>query len=136
MNSDLTRNLVDTCALWHEEKQRRDYDPSRPITSVIAIPRGDKAGAILRGRYLGAAEDDPRKTRVQSQQILVPGEVVAGLLANIFRIKNLLDAVILMVGVATILALLLVFALSLRLRQREVQTIFKLGCSRATIAGC
>jgi putative ABC transport system permease protein len=27
-----------------------------------------------------------------------------------------------------------VFALSLRLRQREIQTIFKLGCRRATIA--
>jgi putative ABC transport system permease protein len=27
-----------------------------------------------------------------------------------------------------------VFALSLRLRQREIQTVFKLGCRRATIA--
>ena len=26
------------------------------------------------------------------------------------------------------------FALSLRLRQREIRTIFKLGCSRSTIA--
>jgi putative ABC transport system permease protein len=43
-----------------------------------------------------------------------------------------LDAVIVIVGAATLLALLLVFALSLRLRQRELQTIFKLGCSRAT----
>ncbi len=101
-----------------------------PITSVIAIPRDDKASAILRGRYLGAAGDDVPET----QQILVPGEVVAGLLDNIFRIKNVLDAVILVVGAATVLALLLVFALSLRLRQREIQTIFKLGCSRSTIA--
>ena len=49
-------------------------------------------------------------------------------------IKNVLDAVILMVGMATILALALVLALSLRLRQGEIQTIFKLGCSRTTIA--
>ena len=28
---------------------------------------------------------------------------------------------------------MLVFALSLRLRQPEIQTIFKLGCSRSTI---
>ncbi len=60
--------------------------------------------------------------------------MVEGLLANIFRIKNVLDAVILVVGMATVLALVLVFALSLRLRQREIQTIFKLGCSRSTIA--
>jgi putative ABC transport system permease protein len=35
---------------------------------------------------------------------------------------------------ATILAIILIFALSLRLRQREIQMIFKLGCSRMTIA--
>ena len=56
------------------------------------------------------------------------------MLANIFRIKSILDAVILVVGMATVFALILVFALSLRLREREIQTIFKLGCSRATIA--
>jgi putative ABC transport system permease protein len=41
--------------------------------------------------------------------------------------------VISVVALATILAIVLVFALSLRLRQREIQTIFKLGCRRATI---
>ena len=60
--------------------------------------------------------------------------VIDGLLQNIFRIKNVLDAVISVVALATILAIVLVFALSLRLRQREIQTIFKLGCRRATIA--
>ncbi len=64
---------------------------------------------------------------------MVPRDVIEDLLANIFRIKNVLDAVILLVGMTTVLALILVFALSLRLRQREIETIFKLGCSRATI---
>ena len=41
---------------------------------------------------------------------------------------------ILIVGLSTLLALLLVFSLSLRLRQQEIDTIFKLGCNRATIA--
>ena len=45
-----------------------------------------------------------------------------------------LDAVISVVALATILAVILVFALSLRLRQREIQTIFRLGCRRANIA--
>ncbi len=44
-----------------------------------------------------------------------------------------MDAVISVVALATILAIILVFALSLRLRQREIQTIFRLGCRRATI---
>ena len=39
-----------------------------------------------------------------------------------------------MVTLATVLAVILVFALSLRLRQREIQTIFKIGCSRMTTA--
>ena len=46
----------------------------------------------------------------------------------------MLDAVIAVVALATVLAIILVFALSLRLRQREIQTIFKIGCSRMTIA--
>lgn len=104
-------------------------DPAHhPITAVIALPRDEKAAAILRGRFVVAGSDG------DMHQILVPSEVIEGLLANIFRIKNVLDAVILVVGTATVLALILVFALSLRLRQREIQTIFKLGCSRSTIA--
>ena len=96
-----------------------------PVAAVIAIPHDVRSGTILRGRYL---------ERESANQIIVPAKVIDGLLQNIFRIKNVLDAVIVIVGAATLLALLLVFALSLRLRQRELQTIFKLGCSRSTIA--
>jgi putative ABC transport system permease protein len=96
-----------------------------PVAAVIAIPHDVKSGTILRGRYL---------ERESTRQVIVPEKVIDGLLQNIFRIKNVLDAVIVIVGAATLLALLLVFALSLRLRQRELQTIFKLGCSRATTA--
>ncbi len=67
------------------------------------------------------------------EQIVRPEEVIDGLLQNIFRIKNVLDAVILVVGTGTVLAIILVFALSLRLRQREMATIFKLGCGRMTM---
>ncbi len=37
-------------------------------------------------------------------------------------------------GLATVMAIILVFALSLRLRPREMETIFELGCRRATTA--
>ena len=96
-----------------------------PITAVIALPHDNKSGTILRGRYLA---------REETQQIVTPEDVIDGLLQNIFRIKNVLDAVISVVALATVLSVILVFALSLRLRQREIQTIFKLGCRRATIA--
>jgi len=96
-----------------------------PITAVIAVPFDTKSGTILQGRYL---------SKEARNQIIKPQTVIDGLLENIFRIKSLLDAVISVVALATILAIVLVFALSLRLRQREIETIFKLGCSRATIA--
>jgi len=96
-----------------------------PISAVIAAPFDAKSGTILRGRYLSKEE---------TQQIVKPEEVIDSLLQNIFRIKNVLDAVIAVVALATVLAVILVFALSLRLRQSEIQTIFKIGCSRMTIA--
>jgi putative ABC transport system permease protein len=118
--TEITPENIDS---FHFHGDPADY----PITAVIALPYDDKSGALLRGRYV--AMGDAHET----QQVLVPGDVIEGLLANIFRIKSVLDAVILVVGMATVLALILVFALSLRLRQGEFQTIFKLGCSRATI---
>jgi putative ABC transport system permease protein len=96
-----------------------------PLSAVIAVPEDIKAGTILRGRYLDGDA---------GYQLVVPETVIDGLLANIFRIKHMLDAVILVVGIATVLALILVFALSIRLRQREIHTVFRLGGSRLTVA--
>ena len=128
------KNVAVTAKLYHHtEITEKNIDSFHfhgdlgeyPITAVIAIPHDDKSGTILRGRYI---------SREETQQVVRPEDVIDGLLQNIFRIKNVLDAVISVVALATILAIILVFALSLRLRQREIQTIFKLGCRRATIA--
>jgi putative ABC transport system permease protein len=100
-------------------------DPSGyPATAVIVLPHDEKSGTILRGRYL----EDERYRMVKSE------DVIDGLLQNIFRVRNVLDAVILIVGFGTVLAIVLVFALSLRLRQREMTTIFRMGCRRMTMA--
>jgi len=96
-----------------------------PLTAVLAVPYDKKSGTILQGRYLG--KETP-------YQIVQPKEVIDTLMANIFKIRNVLDTVIMLVGTATMLALILVFSLSLRLREREIDVIFKLGCSRATIS--
>jgi len=126
-------NVAATAKLFHfQEITEKNIDSfhfhgnlsSYPITAVIAVPYDVKSGTILRGRYL---------TKNETRQIVKPEEVIDGLLQNIFRIKNVLDAVISVVTLATILAIVLVFALSLRLRHREIETIFKLGCRRATI---
>ena len=93
-----------------------------PITAVLAVADDVKSATLLRGRYL----ENPQ------YHIVRPKDVVEGLLENIFRIKSVIDSVIAIVGLATVMAIILVFALSVRLRQRELSTIFKLGCSRMT----
>jgi putative ABC transport system permease protein len=128
------KNVAATAKLYqHTEITEKNIDvfhfhgdlAQYPITAVLAVPQDDKSGTILRGRYLA---------REETRQIVKPADVIDSLLQNIFRIKNVLDAVISVVALATVMAIILVFALSLRLRQREIQTIFKLGCRRATIA--
>ena len=116
-----TEITTENISSFHFHGDPSDY----PITAVIALPHDEKSATLLRGRYVG---EDVR------EQITKPRQVIDELLENLFRIKDVLDGVIVVVGFATVLALILVFALSLRLRQREMDTIFKLGCSRMTIA--
>lgn len=116
--NEITANNIDS---FHPHGDSAQF----PITGIIAIPYDDKSGTLLRGRYLDASA---------SLQVVRPAEVIDTLIDNIFRIRNVLDAVILLVGGTTMLALMLVFALSLKLRQREMDTNFRLGCCKATIA--
>ncbi len=95
-----------------------------PITAVIAAPYDERSAALLRGRYL-----DPD----QAEQIVVPAEVIRGLLDEVFRIRRVLDAIVLVVAVAAGLALALAGFLSVRLREREIETVFKLGCRPMTV---
>ncbi|MGH8579419.1 MAG: ABC transporter permease [Gammaproteobacteria bacterium] len=100
-------------------------DPaSYPITAVLAVPPDQKSASILRGRFLAAEE---------TNQMVKPSEVIAGLLQNVFRIKQLVDAVIVVVALATAMAIALVLTLSLRLRQQEMHTVVMLGGSRLTV---
>lgn len=100
-------------------------DPSiYPLTAIITVPHDDKSATILRGRYL---------SEQKNQQIVRPKQVIEDLLGNIFQIKEFIDAVVLIVAIAMILAIFLVFSLSFRLRQKEISTIQHLGCSRSTI---
>lgn len=97
-----------------------------PITAVIAAPRDQKSGVLLMGRYL---------SRSEVCQIVNPVVVIEELIGTIFAIKQVLDGVLILVSFATALSLVLVIMLSLRLRHREMETMFKLGCSRRKIAG-
>ena len=96
-------------------------DPaSYPLSSVIVVPNDDKAGVLLRGRFV----NDP------ARQLLRPAQVVEGLNAQIFRFERVLQIIVWTVGLATALMFVLVMVLSWRLRADELRTMTRLGCSR------
>ena len=97
-------------------------DPSRfPLTAIIAVPHDAKSATLLMGRYL------PESASVQ---LIRPVDVVQALLRNVFKIQRVLNIVFAVVSVAMLLTIFLVIALSLRLRQPEIETMYRLGCSR------
>ena len=95
-----------------------------PITAVLAIPPDEKSATLLMGRYQDAA---------QLNQIVRPLEVMEELLGTILTIESFVVAALIIVGVATLATAALVFLLSLRLRRREMETMFKIGGSRRKI---
>jgi len=97
-----------------------------PISSAIVVPADEKAKAVLLGRY---------QSKSQPLQLIRPPLIMQELIDAIFRIKAVLDVVVVVVALSTALTILLVFILSLRLRARELTTIFRLGCGRLTTAG-
>ena len=96
-----------------------------PITSVIAVAKDVKNETILQGRY------ESGSTEVQFAR---PAVVVRELMSMVFRVNQFFNANAILIAISTALLLVLVVLLSLRLRKREMETMFKLGCSRSTIA--
>jgi putative ABC transport system permease protein len=100
-------------------------DPAaNPISAILAWPLDEKSSAILRGRY---------QTVKSAVQLLVPRTVVRETFDLVFRVKRFFDAQAVLVGAAMALLLGLVVLLSLRLRQSEMETMFKIGCARVTV---
>ena len=96
-----------------------------PLTSIIAVPHDAKSATLLMGRYLA---------ETSSVQLIKPVDVVQALMENIFKIRRVLNVIFAVVSVAMLLTILLVIALSLRLRQPEIETMYRLGCSRLKMA--
>lgn len=113
----ITEENIDS---FHFHGDPADY----PVSAILLAPNDDRSATILRGRYLDP--DNP-------VQLIVPTEVIGELVDRIFRIKSLLDAVTLIIGVAAFAAVGLAVFLSYRLRAREMQTAFKIGARRGMI---
>ena len=96
-----------------------------PITAVIAVPPDQKSAAILLGRF---------QSRNGGVQMVRSVNVIDQLLDTIFTVESYVVAGDVVVGLATLALAALAFMLSLRLRRREIETLFKIGGSRLNIA--
>jgi putative ABC transport system permease protein len=94
-----------------------------PITSVIVLPDSDKSATVLKGRYSVSP----------TLQMLVPVRVIEELMGIVFQVKRFFDANFALVCLATLLFMVLVVMLSLRIRKREMETMFRIGCTRLTV---
>ncbi len=111
----------ETLESFHFHGDLSDY----PVTAIIAFPSDQKSSALLQGRF--QASDDVA-------QIIPPVTVMDELLATILTVQSFITAGAVIVGLATLATAALVFMLSLRLRRREIETLFKIGGSRTSVA--
>ena len=95
-----------------------------PVDAAVVVPKDRKSGVVLRGRYAEAVGDE---------QILVPRAVVDDLVETMFSVRDAVFWVSVGLGFATIATAVLVFALSIRIRQREIETIHKIGAPRSRL---
>ena len=91
-----------------------------PLTAVVAVPPDQRSTTILRGRY---------ESNAAASQIVVPIDVMNELLDTVLTVQTFVLAAVVLIGLATLATAGLVFGLSLRSRQRELQTMVKIGAA-------
>lgn len=96
----------------------------RPADAAIVIPRDIRSGTILMGRA---------DAGLLPVQLVVARTVVDRLLVEVFRVRRILLAVLAAVGVATLLLVAVVIALSIRIRATEIETMHLVGCGRGRV---
>lgn len=94
-----------------------------PLTGIVFVPASDRARTILKGRYRVSPD----------AQAVEPREVVTEIMGLVLRLKRFYDANVLFVSAATTLFLVLIVLLSLRVRQREMQALVRIGCARGVV---
>ncbi len=115
-----TEITPDNIHTFHFHGDPRDF----PLTAVIAVPEDDRSATLLLGRYVDGAG---------AYQALRPSRVIGELMGMIVQLRRFFDVQhIVMLGVTSCFVFL-VMLLSTRLRSREVETMYHLGCSRGTI---
>jgi putative ABC transport system permease protein len=91
-----------------------------PVIATILVPADDKGRTILRSRY----------RHLDGVQLLEPAETLHELMEIVFQVKRFFDANFAVIGLTTSLLLILVLWLTRRIREREFETLDRIGCGR------
>ncbi len=102
---------------FHMHGERADL----PLSAIVVVPHDRKSATMLKAHF----------SMSQTVRVLDPAKVVRELLGLVFRVKRFFDANFALITVSTALFIVLVVMLSYRLRKREMETMFKIGCSRS-----
>lgn len=94
-----------------------------PLSAIIVLPVDHKSATLLKARYNVS----------EAQRMLVPEVVITELMGLVFKVKRFFDANFALITISTILFIILVVLLSRRIRAREMETMYKIGCSRMTV---
>ena len=97
---------------------------SYPLSAAVLVPRDSKRHALALAAFQG--ED-------ASAQIVAPIDAVTDLADTLFATQRLALVAFRILGAAALGLTLLVFALSFRLRERELRTYSKIGAGKLTI---
>lgn len=117
--NEITEDNIDS---FHFHGDRESF----PVTAVVAVPEDRRSRTLLIGRY--ATE------RSQAGQCVRPNDVIAELMSIVFRVEQFIRIGSLLTAIVTLLLLSLIVILTLKLREREHRTLFRLGCSRGAVA--
>jgi len=99
-------------------------EDSLPVSVAVYFPASTKAGTITRAR----ANVSP------NLQMVSASEVIVELMSYVFRVRTLLDGLFALMATCTGLLVALIALLTARIREKEFQTLHRLGCGRSLAA--
>lgn len=94
-----------------------------PIDAIIVRPEDRKESLEIRSEFELTPE----------YRAVVPGSVIGDLIATLFTVNRMVALGALVIGIAAAAITFLVFALSLKLRARELLTLQKMGVAKSKI---
>ena len=95
-----------------------------PVDAILVVPKNRRQSIQLRGRF---------EERTENVQMIVPLTIINDLVSTMFTIRDTVVAAGIVVATAALAIMALVFWHSLKLRQKEINTMKKIGGSNAVI---